>query len=88
MFLKSLKISQEWRIIFLSTNIVRQEYYDNSDIMLLYFTKEAIPMDNVYEKRDDPLREDMEAQIEEMLHMLPEDDLVRIYFYIKELYFA
>lgn len=45
-------------------------------------------MDNVYEKRDDPLREDMEEQIEEMLHMLPEDDLVRIYFYIKELYFA
>lgn len=45
-------------------------------------------MDNVYEKRDDLLREDMEEQIEEMLHMLPKDDLVRIYFYIKELYFA
>lgn len=45
-------------------------------------------MDNACESREDSSREDMAIQIREMIHILPEDEVARIFFYIRELYFA
>lgn len=44
-------------------------------------------MDNVGNFRID-FREELETQISEMLQTLPDEEILRLYSYIKELYFS